>query len=1547
MDNAKTLLLMKVLSKACQCESMPEQVNMILSSVLQSAFLESNLNAFLVQVSYENSDRSYKEHVARCCAPLLQQLLTAMPRESMKKVQLVTVLVQKIWSDTGNVDEKLNQVMCSIMNMLTKTQPPENRDAHHRTQYATHVEDDPPPEDFRELSIYPTKRELLVDGPQQLFFRRNKVAEKYDNLEHYLDVQFRLLRADYILPLQESIAQFQTQLRDSNMSKLKGHIYYNVRIVRPVCTHNGLCYRLSFELPPSTRVNWASSRRLMFGSLLCLSSDRFVNHFMFATVDQREKENLKFGVVDVLFERETANISDLQRDERFTVVESQAYFEAYKHVLEGMKRLNDGNVPFKQHIVRCEPTVEPPKYLQEKSHPKYDLRPLIDESYCFRDDSSIQAPQQFSEESNMAASVDIFNRSAWPPPDAFHLDESQMTALQNALTTEFTLIQGPPGTGKTYLGLKILTALLYNHNVWNTGDKVPILVVCYTNHALDQFLEGIMKFFKGKLIRVGSRSKSESSTLQECNLRTARQRAREARGVPLYVHANKVDILKKIAELKNEIHGTATKLEVAEREIVHERCLTEYMTPKQESFFPSNSESQSCIICDWLGIRNDIKWIDDLEAEKPPEEDENDVEEELVSVVSVAESTQSLRLLEVDDEDETLDMFSELENADVDVFKIRKETLGFEVTKLDTASQQFLTGSAKTDWEKTQKRRRIIKRRLTRKIESMDRMRDDEASRVDDVRKMRYVDRWRLYRYWVDRLCRQARGMIRDNEKDYHRVCATYKEVLLQEDKTILKTARIVGMTTTAAARYQSIMQEIGPKIIIVEEAAEVLEAHVISTLSRACEHLILIGDHKQLRPNPTVHKLARDYNLEISLFERMVYNDLHLDCLKWQHRMRPEISRVMKTIYPELQDHASVMSYPEVRGVGENIAFIEHDYPHEMDEDTLSCLNVWEADYAVSLCEYLLKQGYSPSQITIISMYSAQINNIRRQMPKSRFDGVRIASVDSFQGEENDIILLSLVRSGEVGESIGFLKTDNRICVALSRAKQGMFVLGNFRFLTEQSDLIRQILDQVKPSNGLRLVCPRHKSELGAVTATGPKDFLKAPEGGCLKPCEARLPCGHQCRKVCHSGSHAVCYMPCGRRCPNDHACDSLCFNCSRGCPPCKQLVEKLLPSCGHEQPVPCSMEPWMFKCKMELEEAQPCGHKIRVECGGQKTTPCTFPCTEILPCGDPCGGTCGTCFQGRLNQPCQGRCRQILVCGHACQDQCGSCPPCQKDCENRCHHTVCPKKCGEPCVPCRMPCPWQCRHKRCTRLCHEPCDRDRCDEHCRKILSCGHPCIGLCGEYCPRLCRICHADDETFKLWLGKEEDPNARFVELQDCSHIIEVGGLDRWIDGTQDDDDHHDDDTKLKCDDEMLKCAELDKSETPGDEESKKAVLLKVCPRCKTPIRRNLRYGSIINDTLDSIEAVKKKIIGNEKRIKELTKSIDRATCMAVPSDRNAIEALVNQTVVKSESVLAAELNQVRILLQIANIQRKVADAIARWKRSSDSFSSMNRDLASFR
>lgn len=102
----------------------------------------------------------------------------------------------------------------------------------------------------------------------------------------------------------------------------------------------------------------------------------------------------------------------------------------------------------------------------------------------------------------------------------------------------------------------------------------------------------------------------------------------------------------------------------------------------------------------------------------------------------------------------------------------------------------------------------------------------------------------------------------------------------------------------------------------VVDEAAEALEAHVITALCKQTDHLVLLGDHLQLRPKPHVYELATKFNLEISLFERLIKNQMAHYQLKQQHRMRPCISSLLVPhIYEQLLDHPSVMEYENVKG--------------------------------------------------------------------------------------------------------------------------------------------------------------------------------------------------------------------------------------------------------------------------------------------------------------------------------------------------------------------------------------------------------------------------------------------------------------------------------------------------------------------------------------------------------------------------------------------------------------------------------------------------------
>ena len=143
--------------------------------------------------------------------------------------------------------------------------------------------------------------------------------------------------------------------------------------------------------------------------------------------------------------------------------------------------------------------------------------------------------------------------------------------------------------------------------------------------------------------------------------------------------------------------------------------------------------------------------------------------------------------------------------------------------------------------------------------------------------------------------------------------------------------------------------------------------------------------------------------------------------------------------------------------------------------------------------------RGYFPDQISILTLYTGQLLFMKGLMPKSEFQGVRVSCVDNFQGEEFDIILLSLVRSNK-DNIIGFDEKENRICLSLSRAKVGLFVIGNFTLLASKSNVWNSVVKFAEESNSfsdfLPLFCQSHPGK--RIKARTAEDFKDVPSGGC-----------------------------------------------------------------------------------------------------------------------------------------------------------------------------------------------------------------------------------------------------------------------------------------------------------------------------------------------------------------------------------------------------------------------------------------------------------------
>ncbi|NXK65134.1 ZNFX1 protein, partial [Sylvietta virens] len=1519
-------LICQVLRKACSSQKDRQGVQHILGVVKESNFLKICLPQYVSDMVTEVDPavrREYPEHISNIIL-LLQHLISTFPASSVQKISILfTVLTASINSlrafgvdITEETEKNLNKVQMLMQHLQEK-----RREGTLRADNCTFMQpQDGQEKSYRFMSIYPTYDE--IHGNEKPFLRPNFVFGRYESTTIYLDTHFRLLREDFVRPLREGIMEVLQNLQDRNLRKKKFddiRIYFDARIIAPRCTSTGIAYKVQFDTKPLRFVHWQNSKRLLYGSLVCMSQDRFET-FLFATVSNRNAAELANGIVELCFDAESQPLlAEVEPSDSFLMVETTAYFEAYRHVLEGLQRMREEDIPFQKYIVECDTQVKEPAYLTENT--AYNLAPLLV--------SSMKASREEKCPDSLK-SVCILDPNQWLSMEALKLDESQMQALHLALTKELAIIQGPPGTGKTYVGLKIVQALLTNDHVWQrTRQKRPILIVCYTNHALDQFLEGILSFQRNGIVRIGGRSSSAALhrfTLKELRRITCRFDFADDDDARDYEN-----IMSRMKMVEQKLLEGAKRLECTMCGVLHERYLKPHMEPQHWASLRTALEdtefyyigSRRSVILEWLGLGVSAfmqNAAENLWAENPggqeerEEAGEDETKEELLEISEMADLIEAERVI---DDEKIANSWRRNEEDDRVFDELASAMLA---VKLDQEEGTAQLRQETMQWEVTPGQRRKIKQRMKAELLKRDTMTELEANAIQDVWQLDLSSRWRLYRLWLKTYQGSIREDILEHEQQYQAAAERLEEQRLEQDLYILNDARIVGMTTTGAAKYRRILQYIEPQIVIVEEAAEVLEAHTITTLSRNCQHLILIGDHQQLQPSANVYDLAKNFNLEVSLFERLIKVDFPFVCLKYQHRMRPEIAQLISPhIYQKLENHPSVLEYENIKGVSTNVFFVEHEVPEQEIQEGKSHQNPHEARFVVELCKYFLCQGYEPSKITILTTYTGQLFCLRKLMPAKIFEGVKVHVVDKYQGEENDIILLSLVRSNRE-ERPGFLQIPNRICVALSRAKKGLYCIGNMRMLGKVplwNKIIQTLGKNGHIGQSLELCCQNHP-ETKTQVSTG-EDFNRVPEGGCTRPCEFRLSCGHVCTRACHpydpEHKDYQCLRPCQKiLCADGHHCPKSCYE---PCGKCMVKVEKTIPKCGHTQMVPCHIPLREFKCLEPCQKKLNCGHTCRNSCGQQctshcpeqvtatlkcghkkkvscwvttmgreETVTCESKCSVTLACGHVCSGSCHTCFGGRFHKACGRPCKRILICSHKCQEPCTTeCPPCQKECQNYCIHSKCKKKCWESCVPCAEPCEWQCQHYQCTNLCSEPCNRPRCNVPCAKMLPCGHPCVGLCGEPCPKKCLVCDHEELT-QIFFGFEDDADARFVQLEDCGHVFESQGLDHYMD--EDDD----------------------------------VVKLKVCPLCQTPIRKNLRYGTRVKRQVEEIERVKQKIQGPAQEIESNRKRLQAALAQNVVLKHNLYPKYTMLENKLKASALSAK--SIGLIENLLNFYKRVAD-----------------------
>ena len=415
-----------------------------------------------------------------------------------------------------------------------------------------------------------------------------------------------------------------------------------------------------------------------------------------------------------------------------------------------------------------------------------------------------------------------------------------------------------------------------------------------------------------------------------------------------------------------------------------------------------------------------------------------------------------------------------------------------------------------------------------------------------------------------------------------------------------------------------------------------------------------------------------------------------------------------------------------------------------------------------VTLAFFMLMNGASPSQITILAAYQGQTVMIRKKLKEKRRelfgvdktdDFIQVHTIDMFQGDENDYVIVSLVRSNNKGE-LGFLHEMNRRCVAQSRAKCGLYFVGNVNTVTNSRKsvwvpLVNSMRSQECVGTSLQIQCPRHKgvSVHSVENASQLSSFIKEPARLCKVACGKEMPCGdHHCKLACSPahGHHTCLEVIDDKHDRCGHSFKRKCFE-DRDTILCETKVDIMFEDCRHPAKKKCYVDRSKLTCQKPCEHFMECEkHLCPEKCG---TPHNHIKCqADVLFQHPMCKHVDRKlCYEEVQTKKCTKRVDfQFPKCGHTGRKACYA------NAENLlCMEMVNDKKPG-------------CGHE-IQRKCHQSSHDVKCHQICIKIMDCGlHPCTERCGsEHGHGDCRI----KIKYRFPQCKHESPKMKL-----CSELI---------------------------------------------------------------------------------------------------------------------------------------------------------------------------------
>ena len=316
---------------------------------------------------------------------------------------------------------------------------------------------------------------------------------------------------------------------------------------------------------------------------------------------------------------------------------------------------------------------------------------------------------------------------------------------------------------------------------------------------------------------------------------------------------------------------------------------------------------------------------------------------------------------------------------------------------------------------------------------------------------------WAIRKAIRDLRANRARRISDGYHQKLERLKDRATELEIRINAQLFGEARVIACTLVGSAHRLLDGQKFGT--VFIDEAAQALEAACWIPIRR-CSRVILAGDHCQLQP--TVKSIAAlKAGLGKTLMERIVEQKPEVvTLLRMQYRMNEEIMRFSSDwFYGNQVESAPEVKYRSILDLDVPMEWIDYRFQEEFVGESFGRINKAEAELTLmTLQEYFERIGKTRVlnerlDVGVISPYRAQVQYLRSQLKKKEYFKpfrhlITVNTVDGFQGQERDIIVISLVRSNDEGQ-IGFLRDLRRMNVAITRARMKLIILGDAQTMT------------------------------------------------------------------------------------------------------------------------------------------------------------------------------------------------------------------------------------------------------------------------------------------------------------------------------------------------------------------------------------------------------------------------------------------------------------------------------------------------------------------